>query len=65
MAGGSLLSFYAFDKNVLGLNHTPVGLYLLFAWTAIFGMIALFIDKMIENKKLFERFYPEDKFENL
>lgn len=65
MAGGSLLSYFAFHKTVQTLEHTPIALYLFFVWSCLFAVIALYSDKLLEKIHLFECFYPENKFESL
>lgn len=64
-AGGCLLHEHAFGQMVAPLDHTPIALYLFFAWWLIFTVASVNIDKCLEKKNLFECFYPEDSFKNL
>lgn len=46
-AGGCLLHEHAFKQKVTALDHTPIALYLFFAWWLIFTIASVNIDKWL------------------
>lgn len=53
-AAGCLISEHAYDQKVFDVSHTPIALYLFFVWSAIFAVIALFVDRRLEGTQIFK-----------